>query len=372
MQSMKIYKHAATGLLLGGLCLLPSAAWAGGCDCGAIQSMINRSQGIINANTSAEAAGIRTEITLAAQNIIGTIKVSSASIVRAIIDLKESNAAAIKGLLAAKEAVETGDLYGATAQPGSLCGSSAVGAGVQVGAQAATDVRRDMRGKQIDYSSNPDARPLDYLERQLAEDHPDVKQMVEGMFPLDRTLTAEQLAQAHEAIKTLADPRPLPMPTDDQKENTAAGQTYAAARLVHQGRIQTAREALDHHVAFHAPTLPPEVAQWAVEQWKQAGAQGTPPGVVDGKISEAALLNLLVQARAGNPNWYTQIASATEAGLLRELVLMQSVQLQLQHRNMEYLDRLSVVTSLDYLTRMEGTTGKEMEALYRQMIGTQQ
>ena len=238
---------------------------------------------------------------------------------RAIIDLKESNAAAIKGLLAAREAVETGDLYGATAQPGSLCGSSAVGAGVQVGAQAATDVRRDMRGKQIDYSSNPDARPLDYLERQLAEDHPDVKQMVEGMFPLDRTLTAEQLAQAHEAIKTLADPRPLPMPTDDQKENTAAGQTYAAARLVHQGRIQTAREALDHHVAFHAPTLPPEVAQWAVEQWKQAGAQGTPPGVVDGKMSEAALLNLLVQARAGNPNWYTQIASATEAGLLRAL-----------------------------------------------------
>ena len=365
MSSMKIYDAIATCLLLGGLCLLPSAAWAGGCDCGAIQSMINRSQGIINANTSAEAAGIRTEITLAAQNIIGTIKVSSASIVRAIIDLKESNAAAIKGLLAAKEAVETGDLYGATAQPGSLCGSSAVGAGVQVGAQAATDVRRDMRGKQIDYSSNPNARPLDYLERQLAEDHPDVKQMVEGIFPLDRTLTAEQLAQAHEAIKTLADPRPLPMPTDDQKDNTAAG-------LVHQGRIQTAQEALNHHVAFHAPTLPPEVAQWAVEQWKQAGAQGTPPGVVDGKMSEAALLNLLVQARTGNPNWYTQIASATEAGLLRELVLMQSVQLQLQHRNTEYLDRLSVITALDYLTRMEGTTGKEMEALYRQMIGTQQ
>ena len=89
-------------------------------------------------------------------------------------------------------------------------------------------------------------------------------------------------------------------------------------------------------------------------------------------MSEAALLNLLVQARLGNPNWYTQIAGATEAGLLRELVLMQAVQLQISHKNLEYLDRISVVTALDYLSRMEGTTGKDMDALYARMVGTQQ
>ena len=372
MSSRKIFRYLHIWIFFAASGVGTGAIWAGGCDCGYINHMLAQQTEVINANTTAEAAGIRTEITEAAQNIIGTIKVSTASIIRAIIDLKESNVAALKGLGAARAAQETSDLYGAASQPNGLCGSTTVGAGMQVGAQAGALVRKDMREKQIDYSSNPNAKPLDYLERQLAAEHPDVKQMIEAMFPLDRTLTAEQLAQAHEAAKTLGDPRPLPVETDEQKENTAAGQTYAAARQVHQGRVQAALEAINQHIGLHAPTLPEDVAAWAAEQWKEAGAKGTPPGVVDGKMSEAGLLHLLVQARMGNPNWFAQIAAANDTGLLRELVLMQAVQLQISHKNMELLDRISVVTALDYLTRLEGTTGKEMEALYRQMIGTQQ
>ncbi|MDR2054890.1 MAG: hypothetical protein LBQ10_03355 [Desulfovibrio sp.] len=66
----------------------------------------------INAFTAAEAEAIRSEILLAAQNIIGTIKTESATIVRAIVGLKESNAAIIKGQAAASEAMKTEELYG--------------------------------------------------------------------------------------------------------------------------------------------------------------------------------------------------------------------------------------------------------------------
>ena len=76
--------------------------------------------------------------------------------------------------------------------------------------------------------------------------------------------------------------------------------------------------------------------------------------------------------RLGNPNWFTQVTSATEAGLLRELVMMQAVQLELTRKNNEFLDRLSFLASLDYLTRMEGSTGQEMNDLYTRMIGAQQ
>lgn len=355
--------------------LSPSTVWAGGCDCGTISALLTRTQmqtvQQVNVNTSAEAKGIRTEITVAAQNIIGTIKVESAAIVRAIVALKESNAAYLKGLAAAREMQKTEDLYGKAAQPSSLCGSTTVGAGVQVGVKAGAQVHGEMRKKQGEYSNNPNAKPVEYLNRILEEDQPDAKTIPDVMFPLERTLTADQLAQAHEATKTLADPRPLPMPTDGQKD-TPAGQTYAAARIVHQGRVQTAMEALNHHTAFHAPTMPDDITSWAKEQWEKAGAKGTPPGIVDGKLSEAALYNLLVQMRLGNPNWYAQVAGETEAGLLRELVLMQAVQLKLTHKNTEYLDRISVVTALDYLTRLEGTTGKDMDELYGRMIGTQQ
>lgn len=89
-------------------------------------------------------------------------------------------------------------------------------------------------------------------------------------------------------------------------------------------------------------------------------------------MSEAGLYLLLSQMRMGNPNWFSQIASATVSGLLRELVMMQAVQLELARKNNELLDRLTVIASLDYLTRMEGTTGKEMEDLYTRMVGAQQ
>ena len=96
---------------------------------------------------------------------------------------------------------------------------------------------------------------------------------------------------------------------------------------------------------------------WAENQWTEAGGSGTPPGIV---------------MRTGNPNWFAQVASATDAGLLRELVIMQAFQLELTRKNTDLLDRLTVIASLDYLTRMEGTTGKEMDDLYTRMVGAQQ
>ena len=358
------------------LCLFPIAhAHASGCGCGSIQAMLfNTQQQIIqqvNMNTNAEAQSIRSEITSAAQNIIGTIRVSSETIVRAIVDLKESTVSALKGQTAAKEAQKTSDLYGKAGQPNGLCGSTAMGAGLQVGLQAGANLQQDMRQKRVSYGNTPSAKPVEYLRRLLAAEHPDAQAMPDALFPLNHTLSAEQLAQAHETIKTLADPRPLPVPTEAQKKSPA-GEAYAAARLVHQGRIQNAAELLSYHVAFHAPTLPDDVATWAKEQWQEAGASGTPPDIVDGKLSEAGLLNLLVQIRMGNPNWFTHIAEETEAGLLRELVLMQAIQLQLTHKNTEILDRMAVVESLDYLTRLEGRTGKDIDTLYGLMVGTQQ
>jgi hypothetical protein len=54
------------------------------------------------------------------------------------------------------------------------------------------------------------------------------------------------------------------------------------------------------------------------------------------------------------------------------MVMMQALQLELTRKNNEFLDRLTFLASLDYLTRMEGTTGKEMNDLYTRMVGTQQ
>ena len=362
-------------LLALALLFFPVQAWAAGCGCGSIQAMITTSQMMtiqsVNLHTAAEAASIRSKILLAAQNIIGTIKSESATIVRAIIGLKESNAAMIKGQAVAGQAMKTEDLYGKSSQPAALCGASTLGAGVQLGAQAARQVHQTMREKQLAYSNKEKAMPVEYLNRVLDEAHPKENEIVDSLFPLQETLTEDQVAQAHESIKTLANPRPMPVITDAQK-STPAGQTYAVARKIHEGRLAAATESLNNHVVYHAPTLPDDVTSWAQSQWQEAGGSGTPPGIVNGKLSEAGLYKLLSQMRLGNPNWFNQVTGATEAGLLREMVMMQAIQLELTRKNNEFLDRLNVVVSLDYLTRMEGTTGKEMNDLYTRMIGAQQ
>ena len=228
-----------------------------------------------------------------------------------------------------------------------------------------------MRGKQLEYSSRPDARPVEYLGRVLDESHPTEQEMVDSLFPLEDTITDEQLSQAHESIKSLANPRPLPVVTEAQKE-TPSGQTYTAARKIHEGRLAVAMDALNSHVAAHAPTLPDDVTAWAKSQWQEAGGSGTPPGIVNGKMSEAGLYKLFSQMRLGNPNWFNQVTTATEAGLLREMVMMQAIQLELTRKNNELLDRVSFITALDYLTRLDGTTGRELNDLYARMVGAQQ
>lgn len=357
------------------LLALPGVAWASGCDCGSVSAIVMRAQAQtvqqVNAHTTAEATAIRSEILQAAQNIIGTIQTQTATLVRAITGLKERNAAQLKGEALASEAMKTQDRYGKASQPAALCGSTSVGAGVQLGAQAQEKVHEAMRQKQVDYSNKAGAKPVEYLNRVLADDHPDIKNMTDSLWPLKNTLTEEEVGKAQETIKSIGNPRPMPVVTDDQKE-TPAGQTYDAARKIHEGRLAAAMEAMNYHTAYHAPTLPDDVTTWAQNQWKEAGSSGTPPGVVNGKLSEAGLYELLARMRMGNPNWFQQLAQANDTGLLRELVMMQAVNLELTRKNNEFLDRLTFLISLDYVTRMEGTTGKDMEELYTRMVGTQQ
>lgn len=354
---------------------LPGVAWGSGCDCGAVSGIVMRAQAQIiqqvNANTTAEASAIRSEILLAAQNIIGTINTQTATLVRAIQSLKERNAEQLKGEALAREAMKTHDRYGKAAQPAALCGSTSMGAGVQLGAKAQSKVHEALRQKQVAYSNKAGVKPVEYLNRVLADDHPDIKSMVDSIWPVQTTLTEEEVGKAQETIKSISNPRPMPVVTDDQKK-TPAGQTYDAARKIHEARLAAAMEAMNDHTAYHAPTLPDEVTKWAQDQWKEAGGSGTPPGMVNSKLSEAGLYELLTQMRMGNPSWFQQTMQANDTGLLRELVMMQAVQLELTRKNNEFLDRLTFITALDYVTRMEGTTGKNMEELYTQMVGTQQ
>ena len=257
--------------------VFPAQVWAGGCGCGSVRAIVTAAKSetiqAVNAYTATEAQAIRSEILLAAQNIIGTIKTESATIVRALVALKESNAATLKGQAVAGEAMKTEDMYGKAAQPAGLCGSSSLGAGIQLGAQAGQEIHATMREKQLAHANTPGKKPVEFLQRVLADEQPSEQESLDALFPLGGTLTEDQVAPAHEAVKTLANPRPLPVVTEEQKE-TPAGQTYAAARKIHEERGAAVMESLNNHVVYHAPTLPDDVTAWAENQ--RAGAARRP------------------------------------------------------------------------------------------------
>lgn len=350
-------------------------AFAGCCSCGSISSMHMGTQQIVigqlSAHVSSEHTATRMTIVEAAQNIIGTNKANTASIVRMLQSVKEANVAAIKGEAVARETMRTYDLYSSPAsKPASLCRSANLGAGVQVAAQASRKLSGGMRERQIQYGQAK-ARPLEFMGRILDDAHPTAERMVDSMFPTAFTLTSEQIFDAQETIKTISNPHPLPELSQAQQESVG-GQGYTMARKVHEGRLSIALDTLTNHVSYHAPTLPDEVTAWAREQWQGAGSSGPMPGEVDGKMSEAALFNLLSQMRIGNPNWGVQLSTANEVGLLRELLLMQAAQLELTRKNNDLLDRISFLTAMDYVTRMEGTMGPELESAYARAIGSVQ
>ena len=236
--------------------LFPVPVWAGGCGCGSINAMISAAKSetiqAVNAYTAAEAQAIRSEILLAAQNIIGTIKSETATVVRALVALKESNVAAIKGQAVAGEAMKTEDLYGTAAQPSGLCGATSLGAGIQLGAQAGQEIHATMREKQFAYANTPGTKPVEFLHRILADDQPSEPESLDALFPLQSTLTEDQVAQAHESIKTLANPRPLPMVTDAQKETPDLRGGKEGSRRTSGRRYRSAqppRRAARSHIA---------------------------------------------------------------------------------------------------------------------------
>lgn len=72
-------------------------AFASGCDCGSVSAIVKMGTLEVNLNTAKEAQSIRSEILLAAQNIIGTLKVQTATLARALQDIKETLSAQMKG-----------------------------------------------------------------------------------------------------------------------------------------------------------------------------------------------------------------------------------------------------------------------------------
>ena len=357
-------------------------ARAAGCGCGSVSSIVNSARAslsgqIIGVKTAvmSESALIQGQILQAATNLIGTIKTENAMVIRAIQDNKETISNAVKGLGAAMHAQQTKDLYGNASRPVNLCEQHVVGGGIQVGSRTQAAVAYGLQQETAQFV-NRYGRSIDYLKKSTDPDKiPTFEKGNASFFPPERTMSKDDTANAVEIIKLIN-----PMPSLEIKEpvsKTPAGQIYAAHRNTHEFRTTLNANIFNEYIAERSSTLDESVTDWAINQWQtnatgQSNLQATPPGVVDGKLSQAALYNLLSQLRVGNPNWSNNIGEMNDTGLLRELVMIQAFQFELTRQNNEKLDRIALALAIMNATNLDGLNKAELDQIYKNAIGAQQ
>jgi hypothetical protein len=357
-------------LLLVGCFAFPSYAGAYGCDCGSVQSIVTSNGQLmaqltiesVNQVTIAEAEQIRSEILRVGMSLESKLNSLLSSLTSELANVAGALGDQMKAQSGTEQASKTVDMYGEEAMPGALCGSTGLAGGVQVGAQAQAQVAGALTEDTVLHVDKFDV-PREYEARIYAEDHPDLQKSTAAIFPLENTLTVEQVADAAKVVNTVMNPSPSPKVSDRMLESDE-GIAYSVQRLVNQSRTTLASEPLNKHIAYYSPTLSGDVVTWAKEQWSKSGGQGDEPGIVNGKMSEAALHSLLSKIRIASPNWHMELATATDSGLLRELNLMMSVIVDMLRKNNELLDGISVMLALQTGTVLEATSKKDEKDLY--------
>lgn len=174
------------------------------------------------------------------------------------------------------------------------------------------------------------------------------------LFPQTHTFATPSDAQsAREYAQTVIDPNP-PVVLSKTEKATAAGERYQALSNERNAKVALAQQIMDRLIASRMPSIPAD--GWAAQAWASMGNSGKPPGEVNGKMSEEAMLSLLVNSRFGNSAWYSHVlAGESKIGVLREMALMQAISLRIQLEQLKLQQDAAAILAARYAKSVEKT-----------------
>jgi hypothetical protein len=160
-----------------------------------------------------------------------------------------------------------------------------------------------------------------------------------SLFPdPDRPATA---ASAAAYIRNLVTPIP-PESIPANQRDTAAGRIARANLNALTARQSLAVEALQHIAQQHIPSVP---ASAAFTLWRAAGFPGNPPETDGTRISSDGMLQVLVDTRFANPEFYKALYTGGEVYALRSYALELATQLSIQQKQIDALERLVAINA---------------------------
>jgi hypothetical protein len=353
-----------TLLVFGGLFLLfnpsPSQA-ATGCDCATMSSLLKSAAQTI-------VSGVVNPIILAIEKAAGYQAAMNRQ------DLTAIREAIILAQERTTEAIELADLsqanrltertYEPASQPPTNCLNDILGEAWRSSATVKDAVRDNLLLATAQRSAKS-AKPADYLKEINAGTlKTENLTRLLGVAPEALTLTPAEFNLASEALGQLTDPLPAPaLPAE--MANATAGRLYAAGKSDLEKRLAIYQGILAQRLVSRAPTIA-GLSDWSERKWQEMGGSGSPPGLVEGYLSENSLTWLLTNLRLGSANWHEKVLPALpEAGLLREMAAMTAIQLELSRRQNVHLENLSLLLALDGLDRLDQRARPALRNQYR-------
>jgi len=158
-----------------------------------------------------------------------------------------------------------------------------------------------------------------------------------NVFPDDDNIVPGDINQVLENTILVINPNPFPALTNPHHRNTPSGQAYRALKKIKNTQLAVPQLALSEIVANKKSNY--MMQDWVDQMAKSIGAGPTHPNIEMGLMSADGILGLQTEARYANPNWVLDFHRKPIAGLLRELAMMEAVNLEFERRILQSAEK---------------------------------
>jgi hypothetical protein len=250
--------------------------------------------------------------------------------------------------------------YGDKSMPVTGCEGVDLGASVQ----NAEKVRKKIGQKTLSMAANRTDKYLRAKDtkgevQRMLDEAPPPNQLAASIF--NSIVETDDQKAVMESIFYLTDPLPPRQLTQNEMTKPQAVD-YEAQRSLRNRHMALVQQVLAEHAARRIPSMPLEA--WAIEQWREMGGQGSPPGLVDGNMSTNSMIDMLVDSRIGNPNWMTvTVQGLNRVGLAREHLYMEAASLYMQREQMRMTEQLLVLTALNVANQLTTQADERIKQL---------
>ena len=283
-------------------------------------------------------------------------KTMTSSLESLIVEMMDTQDHLLREQIQAEGNLRREENFGALAQPTGACANTSMAANSYLGLQQTklltSKIATAIQGIQGKHPNRNAAHAEMYEGMTMETATP------EKMFPESGTFEEEDLAGALSLTSLIVDPNPTLKLPDGATPVKAA--EYNRNRFLKNAYLATPQQVLSERLAYRSPVI-------STEDWKENALTALGEELPE-KISPQQLLDLQVDSRLNSATWMNRITQLYEPGLLREGLVMQSIELDIARRQLSMIEHIATMLAQktareindEYTPKLDGAASRAM------------